>query len=505
MKNRIRILATSDLHGVIHPNRSQDNKELNQGMAKVHTLISSLRDENTIVIDNGDVLEGSPLSFYHYTHNYNEISPMTKAMNTIDYDFVNVGNHDFNYGRTALMTHLDNLGAPCITSNVSYKEKPLGPTYVIEQVAGKKVAIFGIVTQSVPLFEDHEHIKNLRFRSAYHTAVKTVDLLKRLERPDYIICVYHGGFERDLETGIPTEDLTKENEGYRILKEIPGIDVLIAGHQHQPLCGKAFNTTYVQPGSNGAYVACVDIYTDTKTIDATLLENDMDASSEILQRVKKESDQCEAWLNEVIGHTDMDLTIQDALNDRLNKTQLATLFNLALKDATNADLCATNLFGYAKGFKADITRRDIINSYLHPNLVVVKKITGKQLRAYLEKNAEFFTIEHEYITASPYFNQAPKLYNYDMIDGIEYTIKVSNDFGSRIISMTYNNEEIQDDQEFTIALNHYRALGGGGFDVLRPLPYVQRTNKTMVDILTNYIQAKGNISFAPVHNIHVIR
>lgn len=506
MKNRIRILATSDLHGYIYPYGYADKKELNQGMAKVHTLISSLRDENTIVIDNGDVLEGSPLSFYHYRTNADGISPMTKAMNTIDYDFVNVGNHDFNYGRTALMTHLDNLTAPCITSNVTYKQRPLGPTYVIEQVAGKKVAIFGLVTQFTPKWEERENTKDMHFKGAYNTAVKTVELLKRLERPDYIICVYHGGFERDIETGIPTGDLTRENEGYKILREIPGIDVLIAGHQHKPMCGTAFNTTYVQPSSNGQSVACIDIYTDTKSIEPMLLECDMEASKEVMARCMEEENACQTWLDETLGRTSMDLTVEDPLTARLNKSQLVTFFNRALKDATHADLCASNLFSNVKGFKADITMRDVVTACVHPNTIVVKKINGKVLREYLEKNAEFFTIEHEYITVSPWYNDPkPKLYNYDMIDGIEYTIKVSNDIGTRIVELTYNGNEVTDDMEFTIALNNYRALGGGDFNMLKKLPYVERTGATMVDLLSNYIRKEKNISFEPVHNIHVIR
>ena len=62
MKNRIRIITTTDLHGYIFPYRYSDGFDADMGIAKCATLIQSLRDDNTIVIENGDVLEGSPLS-----------------------------------------------------------------------------------------------------------------------------------------------------------------------------------------------------------------------------------------------------------------------------------------------------------------------------------------------------------------------------------------------------------------------------------------------------------
>ena len=95
---KIRLLATSDVHGYIYPYSYADGTNFNGGFARLKTLIDALRDENTLVLDNGDVLEGSPLSFYHYHQMPLDISPMTKVMNEMEYDYVNVGNHDFNYG-----------------------------------------------------------------------------------------------------------------------------------------------------------------------------------------------------------------------------------------------------------------------------------------------------------------------------------------------------------------------------------------------------------------------
>ena len=106
---RIRLLVTSDVHGYVYPYSYADGKKENIGFAKVKAVMDSLKDENTLLLDNGDVLEGSPLSFYHFHSHSKNISPMSKAMRLIGYDYVNVGNHDFNYGEEALLQHLHTI------------------------------------------------------------------------------------------------------------------------------------------------------------------------------------------------------------------------------------------------------------------------------------------------------------------------------------------------------------------------------------------------------------
>ena len=136
---RIRLLVTSDVHGYVYPYSYADGKKENIGFAKVKAVMDSLKDENTLLLDNGDVLEGSPLSFYHFHSHSKNISPMSKAMRLIGYDYVNVGNHDFNYGEEALLQHLDTIGAPCITTNWKYKNH--SHSYVIREFDGTRIAL----------------------------------------------------------------------------------------------------------------------------------------------------------------------------------------------------------------------------------------------------------------------------------------------------------------------------------------------------------------------------
>lgn len=504
MNNRIRILATSDVHGYIYPYLYSNGAPADLGLAKLNTLISALRDENTLLIDNGDMLEGSPLSFYHLHHKKDEITPMSKVMKEMKYDYVNLGNHDFNYGTNVLFQHLNAIDAPCITSNLTYRGKQFGPTYVIRQIAGKKIALFGIVTQYIPHWEKKSNIKSVKFSDAFETAQKTVELVRRLEKPDYVIGFYHGGFERDLETGLQTEDQTGENEGYRMLKEIRGLDILVTGHQHRSLAGKKFDTVYTQTACNGQELACIDIFLDTGIIEPRILKADIESDESIEKLVQNDENECQKWLDTPLGTTAVHLGIEDENEARLNKSQLITYLNHVAQKATGAQLTSSALFLGATGFKKEITMRDLVSTYVYPNTLIVKKVTGAVLREYLEKDAEFWTIRGGHIIVSPWYDYPkPQHYNYDMVDGIEYTITVSNPVGERITSLTYQGTPVTDDMEFTLCVNNYRASGGGNFGMIQRSETVKEVQKSMVELLAEDILEQKVIDFEPIHNIQV--
>ena len=506
MENRIRILATTDLHGYIYSHRYSDGVSVNQGTARLKTAIDRFRDKNTILVDNGDTLQGSSLQFWHFMNQADEVAPITISMNALEYDYINVGNHDFDFGEDALMKHLDSLDCPCLTSNVIYRGNPLGPSYAIREIAGKKLAFFGVTTHYITHWQKKKNIRHFHFKDAFQTASKTVEMIRRLEKPDYIICLYHGGFERNPETGIPNEELTGENQAYQMMKEIPGLDILITGHSHTDLCGSKFNTVYTQSKSNGESFSCIDIYTDTNVIEPRILTVDTPEDETMMELTEVAEKECQDWLDTPIAHTEMNLKVDDPMQGRLYKSQAITLMNKVIQEATGADIVATPLFNNASGFRKEITMRDLVSTYVYQNTLVVKQINGRILREYLEKDAEYWSIDQDQIIVSPkYLYPKPKHYNYDMADGIEYTITVSNDIGHRITSLTRNGEPITDDMEFTLCISNYRASGGGEFHMIRNTPTVMELQTSIVELLAIWMMNHQTISFEPIHNITVRR
>jgi 2',3'-cyclic-nucleotide 2'-phosphodiesterase/3'-nucleotidase len=177
-----------------------------------------------------------------------------------------------------------------------------------------------------------------------------------------------------------------------------------------------------------------------------------------------------------------------------------------MMEATGAELSATPLFNNASGFLTEVTMRELVNTYRFDNSLVVKKISGKTLRDYLEKTARFWSIDNDRIVINPqYLRPKEKLYFYDMVDGCEYTIKVSNDPGSRITSLTVLGEDVTDDMEFTICINSFRAAGGGNYEMLKQAPTVAEIHTSLVELIALWIMEHQVIDFEPVDNITVIK
>src|SRR5699024_8963566 len=120
-------------------------------------------------------------------------------------------------------------------------------------------AIVGVTTHYIPNWESPEHIRGIQFADALATLQKWVTHIHETEQPDILIASYHGGFERDIESGEETEPLSGENQGYAICEQINGIDVLLTGHQHRVLTGKINDVLIIQPGNNGKLYGEVDI------------------------------------------------------------------------------------------------------------------------------------------------------------------------------------------------------------------------------------------------------
>ena len=149
--------------------------------------------------------------------------------------------------------------------------------------------------------------------------------------------------------------------------------------------------------------------------------------------------------------------------------------------------------------------RDLVSTYIYPNTLVVKKIDGKSLRSYLEKNAEYFSVEDDQIIVNPsYAYPKAQHFNYDMIDGISYTLKISNPIGSRCIECLYEDKDVQDDDHFSLVINNYRAAGGGDFTMISSLETLHEIQIDMVDVLAQYFMDHPKVELKHTQNIKVI-
>ncbi|ALS01846.1 2,' 3'-cyclic nucleotide 2'-phosphodiesterase [Enterococcus silesiacus] len=242
--NELTILSTTDVHGFLTATAKEEN-----GICSLPAIAANYHEP--ILIDNGDFLVGSPqTTFFNTTR---AISPLIELANKIGFDVMVPGNHDFDYGIDFLKRQVAVFSGKYLCANVlDLKDELIFEPYTIIERSGLKVGVIGVITSAMPQITDYDQISDLKFINAIDSLNKWVPLVR--SQVDVLIVSYHGGIERDMLTGQPTQYDTGEDQTYRIISEIAGIDGVICGHQHRVNAGILNNTAFVQPGYQGNYI-----------------------------------------------------------------------------------------------------------------------------------------------------------------------------------------------------------------------------------------------------------
>lgn len=485
----MKILCTTDVHGAIFSHTYSNNSDTFNGLTRLSTLLKKERQNNNIIlIDNGDILQGNPLNTYVNKNKNNTL--MADALNYLNYDYFNLGNHDFNYGRNLLEKHINTLNAKCLTTNIAINHTIIGKTQIIN-IEGIKIGLIGAVTSYIPNWEKEDNLVGIDVFDVFETISKEVKKIRK--DVDILIVVYHGGFERDLNTFEPTENLTKENIGFELTKL--DIDILLSGHQHRSINQIVNNTLCLQATSNLKEVMSVEI--KDNQIKAKLVElKDYERDLEFEKNFIRIEEEVQKYLDIVITSTDYDLRINDVYEAQKNKHPYISLLNQIQLKHYNADISFASLFQTSIGLSKDITIRDILSSYPFPNSLVLIEIDYKTLLEYLEQNATYWTKNKE---INPKFLK-PKLeiYNYDMGDGISYTIDTNKKEYNRV-SIDSNIKDT-----YKMVVNNYRYSGGGNFYMMKNTKLLENDTIDVVDIIIEYLKSEKPLKINHSNNIRLL-
>lgn len=498
-----------------------NNEYAELGLVKYATIVQKERqkDIDIIIIDNGDLIQGTPLMTYYVKENADKINPMISIMNTIGIDAAVIGNHEFNFGKNILLNAIKQSRFPWLSAN-SLDEKSgtpyFGPPYVIKTFAnGIKVAIVGVTTHYIPNWEKPEHIEGIRFADACSTLQRWVKEIRSKEKCDLLIAAYHGGLERDIATGKATESLTGENQAYEMADSINGIDVLLTGHQHRIFTGQIRNCLMVQPGKNGESYGEIDIelqqedggWVITNKQAAVKTVEGIEPDPVILKDMEELEHSTQSWLDQPMGRIEGDMTIHDPLQSRIQKHPFIEFIHRVQMDIGGTDISvASILSNTSTGFSSTITMRDIVSNYPYPNTLVVLSLTGRDIKQALEQSANYFSLDSDgNITINPdYISPKPQHYNYDMWEGLNYTIHVSKRRGNKVENISYQGEPLDMERSYRVVMNNYRASGGGNFHMFKNKPVVKEIGQDMVELISRYIQ-KHKIIKATLTNNFTVR
>ena len=494
----ILLLDTSDIHGQLYAtNYTNDYSQSgtnNQGLTRVATYIKEMRAqyENLYLADTGDTIQGTPLTYYFAFEEDTMPDPTVKAMRTLGYDMWVLGNHEFNYGMDILTEQVDYAIAeategetPITMSMANYLAAETNSDeskdwatwrgfepYVIKEYDGVKVAIMGIGNPGVPQWDVPENWEGIYFANPIETYDHYEEEMKAAA--DIIVLMSHSGI-----------DIEGDGTGYirQLIETHDSVDLVFSGHEHRDgvtnIADKAGRIIpVVSPSTKcskiGQALISYNKADDTFTIDAKNVSMRNYALDEELVEILKPYEEAtwNDYMLQPIGTASGDFSARglgdapSAFMDLINKVQLAYAYDYngqnTPDDPTDDQMAQLSISAPLTSGNAaniinagDIVLGDMFKLYRYENWFYQITMTGKEVRTWLEFAA----------TNVDENGKASNLTYYDVIygDGFYYEISAKAPEGKRITKMTYNGEDVADDQIFTVVVNNYRYNGGGNY------------------------------------------
>lgn len=308
-EKNLKIYFTSDVHGYFYPTSYGDCLEKPMGLFACASNFE--KDENTLIIDGGDMLQGSAFAYYS-SQILKTPEKIAEILNDCGYDYYTIGNHDFNYGLAYQEMYRNVHQGKCVCQNITDEDgNTLYPYDIRVMPNGLRVGIVGIVTDYVNIWEKEENLKGICITDPFEAAKQALDELR--DKTDITVCIYHGGFEQDVKTG-KVLSTTTENIGYRICEQLD-FDILLTGHQHMSVDGQYCHGTYiVQPVENAREYHALEISVskDGKVITSKRLQANLSATDgmqkleELRTKYQPIEDDVQKWLDQPLGHLSRD-------------------------------------------------------------------------------------------------------------------------------------------------------------------------------------------------------
>ena len=506
---KVTILSTSDIHGHFTSENYENPAEtLKTGLSRAASVIEEERSralEPVLYVDNGDLIQGSPLAKLYSDHDAPE--KLMKGINALKPDAGVIGNHEFNFGRNYLEKAMYSGNFLTVIGNVLINGKPaFGPAYMTKTFGAVKVGILGLTSTVVQDWENPDYIKGMQFIPALEAAERWVPVLKEQEKCDAVVVAYHGGFEKDPKTGEEIAGLPGENEAYALLNSGLPIDALSTAHQHEVLADVIDGTAVVQSGIHGEAVGKIVIgfeRDENNKIQAEVLSSeniltkDYPESKKVTEIYEEDIHHLQEYLDREVGQTSDRYIVENVFQAQVEGHPYIDLINDIQLEAVEADISAASFFNEkVGGLPSTITNRDLFYHYQFPAVLSKVSISGRELRELLEENAEYFVLDEEkgLSITEKYASKKNSAAFYDLYRGIDYAYDFSRPEGSRLTHLKKEGEDIQDDDQFKLVVNAYGAYAGKTYPDYFEDQLIERRSVEMPDLMSQYIRKYGPLN-----------
>ena len=514
---QITILGTTDLHGNILPIDYYTNKSDNRGIAKIATLIKRVRKEqpNVLLIDSGDTIQGSPLESFHGRKNNQPTDPMMLMMNSLNYDAMAVGNHEYNFGLKVLEKARSEAKFPWLSANTydKAKQQPHYKPYIVKEVAGVKIGILGLTTPGVPNWDSPPNYAGLEFHEPVAEARKWVPILREQEKADVVVIAMHMGLGEDLRTGdVSPGQIPHENSAIDIAQNVPGVDVIFMGHTHRDVPSLYINGVLLTQANHwGRHLARADLYLQragsgwrmyAKSARTIPSDDRVEPDPEVVKLAEPYDQETQGWLSRVIGESAEELTAREA---RFRDTAILDLIQKVQLEAGKADVSMVASFNSeARIAKGPVSVRDIAGLYVYENTLAVLEVTGQQLKDALEHSAKYFKAYEPGKTPRDLINEKIPAFNFDIAEGVTYDLDISKPVGQRIQNLRFRGQPLAPTRKLRLATNNYRVNGGGGYDMYKNAPVVYRSSEEIRELIIDWVERNKTVPVTPNNNWRIL-
>lgn len=487
-KVSIKIITTTDAHASYFP-ADPNNQRANRGsFAHLKTFldIHQQNQENIILLDNGDMLQGHPAGYYF---NFSASRPnhfAAEVMNDLGFDAATVGNHDIETGPEVYNRIREEFNFPYLAANILHLKTgdPYFTPYTMIEKQGVKIAVLGLITPSVPNWLPRKLWEGLEFTPMLPTARKWVKHIQETENPDAIIGLFHSGLGEDLPY---SDTVNPENAALYIAKHVPGFHIIFNGHDHRQRNMKVINSqgkeVYIlaaDPHLRSVAVASIE-FARHKSNERYHIEQinaeiesitDLTPSKMLMEKYKNEKKDVDLFMQKPLGKLENEISSKESFFGNSAFTDFVHEIQLKL---TDSDVSFAAPLSFNATLDADtLTMTDLFILYPFENYLYTMELSGKEILDYLEysyglwMNTMKDSDDHMLFFQNTSKNdkstrrlQNPS-YNFDSAAGIDYVVDLTKKPGERItIKNMIDGTAFQLNKKYSVAINSYRGSGGG--------------------------------------------
>jgi 2',3'-cyclic-nucleotide 2'-phosphodiesterase/3'-nucleotidase len=530
----LEIYATTDLHGMLLPYDNTEGEATDHSLANLATLVAETGKDNILLLDNGDILQGDPLTYYYNFIDTTRKHIVADILDYLGYDAATAGNHDIETGHPVYDRVRLQYTFPLLAANAVRTEdgRPYFEPYTVIKRKGMKIVVFGLITPSVPTWLPGSLYSGITFEPMVATARQWMPEMLG-EKPDLIVGLFHSGMGRE---DAPADD---ENSTLAVAVNVPGFDVIFCGHDHREDIKKIMNiagdSVLVIDGGSRANTLMNATVTHTRKPDGTfscdvdgrlIPMNSVAPSAEFIGRYKDVSEQVNRYTTEVIGQSETTVTTRDAF---FGPSAFVDLIHTIQLDITGAQISLAAPLSFDQSIsKGDLMVRDMFKLYRFENFLYTVDMTGGEIDRHLEHAAGlwFDTMEdrNDYMLKYRYDDNGKPIivngtarlrnpsYNFDSAMGISYTVDVTRPQGDMVTILSLSDGTPFSEMEtYTVAVNSYRANGGGGHfpaagitDGELDRRIINSTRRDMRFYMTEWIRERGTIDPKPLSDWKII-